>query len=162
MNGQSIVYETLDKMDIKYEAVEHPEVYTMEEMQMHGLHERGSILKNLFLRDAKGKRHFLVVVTQEKAVDLKKLETLLESTKLSFGSDERLAKHLGLKKGAVSPFGVLNDENDAVELAFDKDIVGCECVGVHPNDNTATIYLSFADLERFVKTKKSNIRYINL
>ena len=97
------VYEALDKMNIKYEVVEHEPVYTMEDMDRLGLTKKGTLCKNLFLRDAKGKRHFLVTADENTKVDLKSLGKKLGAGNLSFASEERLEKYLGLKQGSVTP-----------------------------------------------------------
>lgn len=78
------------------------------------------MVKNLFLRDAKGKRHFLVVLDKDKRADLKALQEQLSCSKLSFASEERLKKHLGLSRGSVTPLGILNDAQGMVELVFDR------------------------------------------
>ena len=82
------------------------------------------MVKNLFLRDAKGKRHFLVVLDKDKRADLKALQEQLSCSKLSFASEERLKKHLGLSRGSVTPLGILNDAQGMVELVFDRDLIG--------------------------------------
>ncbi len=148
--GKNEVYDYLEKAGVKFEKIEHEPVYTIEEMQKAGLTERGGVCKNLFLRDAKGKNHFLVVVPEEAKVDLRGLAGKIGSTKLSFGSAERLMKYLGVEQGCVSPLGILNNEDDTVVVVFDKSLAGKE-VGVHPNDNTATIWLEFDDLRKVVE-----------
>lgn len=148
MDKRQKVLETLKRLSVRYELEEHEAVYTIEEMDRLGIGQNGEVVKNLFLRDAKGKRHFLVMLRKDKTADLKKLRLELDSTALSFGSEERLEKYLGLEKGAVTPFGVLGDPGRAVEVAIDQDLVGNPRLGVHPNENTATVWLSYADLER--------------
>ncbi|UQZ90446.1 prolyl-tRNA synthetase associated domain-containing protein [Deltaproteobacteria bacterium Smac51] len=148
MRAKQEVYAHLDRMGIEYEAHDHPAVYTIEETMTQGLDKLGPIAKNLFLRDSKGLRHFLVMMRRDKKVDLKKLQAGLGSTSLRFASEERLKKYLGLEKGAVGPFGILNDEEKAVEVIVDQDLKGCPSLGVHPNDNTATVWLAVSDLER--------------
>ena len=105
------VYDALDKLKIKYEVVEHEPVHTMEDMDRLGLPEKGTLCKNLFLRDAKGKRHFLV---------------------------------------SVSPFGLMNDTDHQVEFFIDKDLSRCKSLGIHPLENTATVFLSYKDLDKFL------------
>ena len=144
------VLALLERKKIPFTMREHPAVYTMEDMQRPGLHLEGTICKNLFLRDARGKRHFLVVLDGEKSADLKSLRDKIGSTALSFASDERLARYLGLSPGAVTPFGVLNDSDCAVEVIFDAALRGREKLGFHPNDNTATLFLSFDAIARIV------------
>lgn len=159
---RQIVFETLEKLGIPYELQEHPAAFTMEEIEMLGIDRDGNIVKNLFLRDAKGKRHFLVVVNGEKQINLKSLSEKLDSSRLSFASEERLAKYLKLTKGSVSPFGILNDDERAVVLVFDKDLQNLHDIGVHPNDNTATVWLSFSDLLKVVQDHKTPVTYVQL
>ena len=113
------VYDALNKLGIKYEVVEHEPVHTMEDMDRLGLPEKGTLCKNLFLRDAKGKRHFLITCDENAKVDLKSLGRQLGAGNLSFASEERLEKYLGLKQGSVSPFGLMNDTDHAVEFFID-------------------------------------------
>ena len=135
------IYAFLNEKGIPYEAVEHEAVFTMEEMERAGINAHGCICKNLFLRDAKGKQHFLVTVPDERRVDLKWLSSALGTSKLSFASAERLDKYLGVPQGSVSPFGILNDESRSVIFAADSALTSLRVIGVHPNDNTATVWL---------------------
>lgn len=150
MDKKKLVYDKLIDMNIPFQAVEHAAVYTIEEMQMLDFPPKSRIAKNLFLRDAKGKRHFLVVADAEHEVNLKQLETVLNCTKLSFASEERLQTHLGLAKGAVSPFGLLNDTANHVEFYLDKKLREGDTMGIHPNDNTATVFITFDNLLKFI------------
>ena len=136
------VYDALDKLKIKYEVVEHEPVHTMEDMDRLGLPEKGTLCKNLFLRDSKGKRHFLVTCEESKKVDLKALGRQLGGGNLSFASEDR--------QGSVSPFGLMNDTDHAVEFFIDKDLSRCKSLGIHPLENTATVFLSFKDLDKFL------------
>lgn len=145
------VYRYIEKAGVRYQVSEHPPVYTIEEMERLELDRIGGIVKNLFLCDAKGKRLFLVMTRQDKKVDLKALQGKIGSAPLRFASPERLKKHLGLEKGAVSPFGVLNDQERSVEVVIDEDLKDFSLLGVHPNDNMATVWLSLADLERVIR-----------
>lgn len=131
-NQKQRVYDALDKLKIKYEVVEHEPVHTMEDMDRLGLPEKGTLCKNLFLRDSKGKRHFLVTCEESKKVDLKSLGRQLGGGNLSFASEDRLEKYLGLKQGSVSPFGLMNDTDHAVEFFIDKDLSRCKSLGIHP------------------------------
>lgn len=149
----------LDEQGIAYEKLEHKAVFTMEEMDEAGISDKGGVAKNLFLRDGKGKNHFLVVVPEAKRVNLSDLSAQLNASKLSFASADRLAKYLGVVQGAVSPLGVLNDENHVVEVVFDKDLIHTPKVGVHPNDNTATVWLSFKDLKNLIEKLGNPISY---
>ncbi|MGI5966796.1 MULTISPECIES: prolyl-tRNA synthetase associated domain-containing protein [Anaerotruncus] len=152
----------LDEAGAPYELIEHPAVFTIEEMDKLGITLSGEVCKNLFLRDAKGRRHFLVVVQKDKHADLRALEKELESTRLSFASAERLEKYLGLHQGEVTPLGVVNDADAAVEVAFDKDLVGNPKLGVHPNDNTATVWIAFDDLRKVIEANGNAIRFVTV
>lgn len=103
------VYRTLEELGISYTIAEHAPMHTVEDMMNATLGTQGTIAKNLFLRDAKGRRHFLIVVRWDKNVDIKTLRTVIGSTALSFGSEERLMTHLGIRPGSVSPFCILNN-----------------------------------------------------
>jgi len=154
----------LEELGIKYELEEHEPVYTIEDMNNldPNIFKGAEICKNLFLRDQKGKRHFLVVLCSEKQANLNTIQEQAAATRLSFASSERLEKHLKLEPGHVSPMGLINDEEGKVEVLFDKDLKNKELVAVHPNTNEASILIRFKDLENFVKETKHEIKYINI
>ena len=149
--GKQQIFDLLNTKGIPFEKLEHAAVYTMEEMDEIGVTGRGTVCKNLFVRDGKGKRHFLICVPEQTRVDLKTLARQLESSKFSFASAERLEKYLRVEQGCVSPLGVLNDESKSVTVVFDRALENDPAVGVHPNDNTATVWLRFADLKRVIE-----------
>ncbi len=136
------VYDALDKLMFKYEEVEQDHIPTMKDTNRLRLPDPRKLCKNLFLRDSKGKRHFLVTCEESKKVDLKALGRQLGGGNLSFASEDRLEKYLGLKQGSVSPFGLMNDTDHAVEFFIDKDLSRCKSLGIHPLENTATVFLS--------------------
>ena len=117
------VINKLEELKITYKEVTHTPVYTIEEMDNLGnIFEGAKICKNLFVRDQKGKRHFLIVVPEEKRVPLAEVTTKIGSTKLSFASEERLMKYLNLTPGAVTPLAVINDEANEVEVVMDESL----------------------------------------
>jgi Ala-tRNA(Pro) deacylase len=142
--------EFLAKHDIHPARHEHPPVMTVEESLRLVPKLPGAKTKNLFLRDKKGRRHFLVTVPHDKAVDIEALADAIGVNGLGFGSAERLHKHLGIKPGSVSLLGLVNDEARAVELVLDKALWDAEAVHAHPLVNTATMVIPHADLERFL------------
>ena len=150
-----LVYERLTALSIPYEVTDHAPVYTMEDMDAQGLHDLGVLCKNLFVRDAKGKRHFLVVAREDTPVDLRTLGERLEAGKLSFASAQRLEKYLGVTTGAVSPFGLLHDTERAVTVVLDQSLQGEARLGIHPNDNTATVWLSWDALQKFIDAQEN-------
>lgn len=161
MNKQEVI-QYLDQKGIAYDIMEHPPVYTIEDMENLRITDQGNVCKNLFLRDAKGKRHFLVTLCKDKRADLKQIQQQLGCTKLSFASEERLQKYLGLVKGSVTPLGILNDQDCCVEMVFDRDLQCGNPLGVHPNENTATLWISFENLLDLVKQHGNPIHMLDL
>ena len=155
------VLDTLNALGIHYELDKHAAVFTIDEMIALGLNQKGMIAVNLFLRDAKGKRHFLVIHDGEKHTDLKKLQAQIGCTRLSFGSEERLMQHLGLSKGSVSPFGLINNTAHDVEVVIDESIKNQPLLGFHPNTNTATVWISYTDFMKFLVACGNKIVYVN-
>lgn len=150
------IYELLEKENISYSKKEHPAVYTMDDMVKEGLLDEGVLCKNLFLRDQRGKNHFLVTTVGDKKINLKELAKRVDSKPFSFASEERLDKYLHLKKGSVSPLGLLNDDSNTVTFILDTDLKG-EDLGIHPNDNTATIWITYDELKDLVQKHGSPI-----
>ncbi len=145
------VYDVLDELSINYVKHEHPPVYTVDEAKKYWKDIEGVHAKNLFLRNNKGNRHYLVVLEENKSADLSGLSEKLGAGKLSFASERRLAEHLGLETGAVSPFGLINDHKKAVIAVIDRDLAKHEKVNFHPNVNTATITVAYKDFDKFLK-----------
>lgn len=157
------VINKLEELKIIYKEVTHTPVYTIEEMDNLGnIFEGAKICKNLFVRDQKGKRHFLIVVPEEKRVPLAEVTTKIGSTKLSFASEERLMKYLKLTPGAVTPLAVINDEANEVEVVMDESLKNEELLGVHPCVNTATVLIKPQELERYITEAGNKIKYINV
>ena len=157
------VINKLEELKITYKEVTHTPVYTIEEMDNLGnIFEGAKICKNLFVRDQKGKRQFLIVVPEEKRVPLAEVTTKIGSTKLSFASEERLMKYLKLTPGAVTPLAVINDEANEVEVVMDESLKNEELLGVHPCVNTATVLIKPQELERYITEAGNKIKYINV
>lgn len=154
------ILQRLKELGIQYELIEHKAVFNMEEMDALGkdFFKGAAICKNLFLRDQKGKRHFLVTMKEEKQANLAEIAKSCLVTKLSFASEERLKKYLNLTPGAVTPLAIINDEQKAVEVILDKDLFKEEKIGVHPGVNTATVIISPADLEKYIKANGNKLK----
>jgi Ala-tRNA(Pro) deacylase len=155
------VYNILRELDISYTKHEHPPVYTVEEAEQHWENITGAHCKNLFLRNKKGKNHYLVIAKSEKRVNLKALTSRLGEDRLSFASPERMLRYLGLEPGAVSPFGLINDKENAVVVVIDRDLKEASHVNFHPNVNTATVGIVFTDFEKFLSYCGNSIRYLS-
>lgn len=158
------VLNTLKKLGIHYELVTHKPVYTIEDMDNldKEIFKGAEICKNLFLRDQKGKRHFLVVLCGEKKVNMSKIQEQVLLTRLSFASSERLMKYLKLEPGHVSPMGLINDEEKEVEVLIDKDLKEKKLLAIHPNTNEASILISFDDLKKFIKSMGNEYKFITI
>jgi Ala-tRNA(Pro) deacylase len=148
---QQPVLDALHALDIPYERHEHPPVSTVGEAEAHWAGIDAAHCKNLFLRNQKGDRHYLVILPHSKRADLRQVAGQIGDGKLSFASPERLLKYLGVTPGSVSPFGLLNDPGHHVRLFVDRDLRDAGRITFHPNDNTATLVLAFADFERFLE-----------
>ena len=149
MNKQE-VYAFLKEKNLDFEITEHPAVYSMEELAQVALPYPEADAKNLFVRDYKKRNYYLITVKGDKRVDLKKFQKKHGTRRLSFASADDLMAIMGLIPGAVTPLGVLNDEEGKVQVVFDEVLRDWPAVGVHPNDNTATVFLTPQDLERAV------------
>lgn len=163
MGSKEEIYNILKENNIHYEAVEHKAVYTMEDMLELELDKKGRIIKNIFLFCRKTKRYFLVIMEESKRLNLKDLSSKLQA-KLTFASEEDLNKYLNLSKGAVSPLGILYDKEGIVNLVADRELVLPETnniIGIHPCDNTATVFLEYSDLIKLLNNK-NNIEIIDI
>src|SRR5437899_1177747 len=119
---ESAVAARLEALGITYTRHEHPPVATVEEARRHWAGIEATHCKNLFLRNQKGTRHYLVILEHSRTADLRKVADQIGDGKLSFGSPERLMKYLGLTPGSVSPFGLINDRRHVVEVVVDRDL----------------------------------------
>ena len=140
----------LKELGIECSTVEHPPVFTVEEARRLRGDLPGAHSKSLFLRNKKG-RMWLVVTLEDRPIDLKELGVRLESGRLSFGSPERLMRHLGVIPGAVTPFAVINDQEGVVTVALDCQMLEAEPLNFHPLDNTQTTAISTAGLLAFLE-----------
>ena len=144
MNKQQI-YDFLETKKLWYEITEHGAVYNMEDLSHVELPYPEADAKNLFVRDDKKRNYYLITVPADKRVDLKEFRNTHGTAKLSFASAEDLMAIMGLIPGAVTPLGLLNDTEGRVKLFLDSGF-SSGLIGVHPNDNTATVWLKTQDL----------------
>lgn len=157
------VYRFLTKIQVPYEVLEHQAVYTVQEAALLKVPYPDSGAKNLFLRDDKKQNYYLITLKDEKKIDLKEFSRDNHLRRLSFAHADELEDILGLKAGAVSPLGILNDDNRQVEVFLDSDLfLGNALVGVHPNDNTATVWLKAEDLLKIIQTHGNTVRIVKI
>ena len=160
MNKQEL-YVFLEEQKIKYTAIEHIPVFTVEEAEQLQLPNPEAGAKNMFLRDDKKRNYYLLTVRDALAVDLKQFQEKITSRRLSFASEEDLMRFLALKKGAVTPLGVLNDIECAVQVYIDAYFEN-KTISVHPNENNATVYLAANDLVELLRAHGNKVEYIVL
>lgn len=149
-DAEAAVLGMLDSLGIAYVRREHPPVHTVEEARAQWAGMDGEPCKNLFLRNYKGNRHYLVVTRASRRVDLKDLTQRLSEDRLSFASPERLRRFLGVEPGAVSPFGLINDAAKHVVAVIEAALPASRRLIFHPNVNTASLEIAGADFERFL------------
>jgi Ala-tRNA(Pro) deacylase len=156
------VHEALAALGIAYERYEHPPVATVEEAEAHWAGIDAMHCKNLFLRNQKGNRHYLVIVQHSKRADLRMVADQVGDGKLSFASADRLMALLGVTPGSVSPFGLINDARGEVRVFLDRDLKSASRITFHPNINTVTLATTFADFERFLASRPNPVRYLTI
>ncbi len=162
MSDPRLVYEALAALGIEYQTYGHPPVFTAEEAAEHWAGIPATRVKNLFLRNKKGDRHYLVILEIGKQADLRTLVKVIGDDRLSFGSSERLMARLGVTPGSVSPFGLLNDADKSVRVMIDADLRSAERLIFHPNVNTASVTIGVADFERFLASRGNAVRWVKV
>lgn len=138
----------LDELGIAHRTVEHPPVFTVEEAKALRGNLPGHHIKNLFLRNKK-EEMWLIVALEDRAIDLKRLGERLGAGRFSFGSPERLKRHLGVDPGSVTPLSAINDVDHKVRVVLDRGLTEGGPVNAHPLVNNMTTALTLADLLRF-------------
>ena len=150
LRGPAELYQLLDSLQIPYEYIEHPPVPTVEEAMKYWSGIESGHCKNIFFRNHKGDRHYLVILYYDSKLNIRELEQKLHQGKLSFASDRRLMQYLGLTPGSVSPFGLINDKTRHVHLFIDRTLMNHERLSFHPNTNTASLIIPREGLFRFL------------
>jgi Ala-tRNA(Pro) deacylase len=162
MRGQKELYELLEKLAIQFEYYEHPSLFTIDDAKIHWKDYNSGRCKNIFFRNHKGDRHYLVILEHLRQLNIRDLEKRLGQGKLSFASDVRLKKYLGVEPGSVSPFGLINDTEKHVHLFIDEKLKDCERLTFHPNVNTASLVISRVDFLKFMAYTGSTFEFIKL
>lgn len=157
MNKQDI-YEYLDTNRINYEVTEHDAVFNMAEAAKISLPYPEAEAKNLFIRDDKKRNYYLITVKGDKRVDLKEFRSRFGTRALTFASADDLSNIMGLIPGSVTPLGLLNDTDCRVQFFLDSEFENPPgLIGIHPNDNTATVYLKPDDLIKIIKNRGNTV-----
>ena len=139
------LYKLLKDLKIEFKVFEHPPLFTVNDAKKYRENMRGFHIKNLFLRDKK-KKSYLVIAHEDRVIDLTLLPDRIKSSRLSFGSKERLFEELGVFPGAVTPLSVINNTKKDINIFLDAEISGQETIFCHPLVNDRTISLSYNSL----------------
>lgn len=160
--GDPRLYEILQELHIAFDYHEHPPAPTVEIAMEYWKNIPGTHCKNLFMRNHKGNRHFLIIAPGENTVNIHGLEQMLKQGKLSFASEHRMKRYLGVEPGSVSPFGLINDAEQEVELFLDKELKMAERLSFHPNDNRASLVIGGEDFFRFLTARGNRYTFLDL
>ena len=162
MNKQEI-YDFIKSRDIWHEITEHESVFNMEELSKIEVLYPEYDAKNLFVRDDKKRNYYLITIKGNKRIDLKEFQKNNNTRNLSFASTNDLMNIMGLKHGAVTPLGLLNDKELKVKFYIDKECMKDKhIIGVHPNDNTATIWLKVEDLIEIIQEHGNEVYVVEI
>ena len=163
MNSEeSVVYERLALLSIPFERHEHPPTATVDDARQYWARIDATHCKNLFLRNQKGNRHYLVILEHSKRADLPSVAAQIGDGKVSFASAARLATYLGVTPGSVSPLGLVHDREHHVRVYLDTDLRGVDRISFHPNVNTVTVTINLADFEVFLASCHNQVQYIRV
>ena len=162
MRGQKELYDLFEELSIHFEYHEHPPLATIEEAKVYWKDYNSGRCKNIFFRNHKGDKHYLVVLEHLRLLNIHDLEKRLRQGKLSFASDQRLKKYLGVEPGSVSPFGLINDKEKHVHLFIDEKLNEYNRLAFHPNTNTASVVISKSHFLRFLKYTGNSYEFISL
>jgi Ala-tRNA(Pro) deacylase len=162
MSKSEKVLRLLKELDIKYELYEHPPVPTVEDALPYWDKIDATHCKNLFFRNHKGNRHYLVILKHNRKLNIRDLEQRLKQGKISFASPQRMERYLGLTGGSVSIFGLINDKENHVHLFLDDGLKSADKISFHPNENNATIVISDQAFIKFLDWSKNSYEYISL
>lgn len=162
MNKEEII-NILKTKNIWFELEEHQAVFNMEDLNELNLKYKDRDAKNIFVRDDKKLNYYLITIKGDKRIDLKQFRKDFNTRNLSFASSEDLMEILNLIPGSVSPLGLLNDKNLKVKFYIDKYFLNdTGIIGIHPNENTATLWIKTEDLIEIIKEHGNKIDVINV
>jgi Ala-tRNA(Pro) deacylase len=160
--GDALVYKLLNELNIPFDYYEHPPVPTVEEASKYWAGIDSSHCKNLFFRNHKGNKHYLVVFNYIQSLNIRDLEQRLKQGKLTFASPERMMKYLSIEPGSVSPLGLIHDTQNHVHLFIDKNLQHSDRISFHPNLNTASLVLPMNGFLKYLNHIGNTYEFIEL
>ncbi len=162
MNGDPALYDLLRQLGISFDYYAHPPAPTIDEARKYWKDIEAAHCKNLFFRNHKGNKHYLVIIEHTHDLAIRDLEQRLKQGKISFASEDRMKRYLGLTPGSVSPFGLINDTGRHVHLFIDQNLKKSEKISFHPCLNTASIVVSFIGFENFLLHTGNRFEYLEM
>lgn len=162
MNGDPRLYALLKQLDIEFEYLDHPPAPTIEIAKQYWAGHDAKHCKNLFFRNHKGNRHYLVILDCDCLMDIHAIEKRLGQGKLTFASEKRMIKYLGVTPGSVTPFGLIHDEAHHVHVFLDRNLQKAARLSFHPCINTASLIISNNDFVRFMNHAQNTYEWIDL
>ncbi|NYV27235.1 prolyl-tRNA synthetase associated domain-containing protein [Streptobacillus felis] len=159
MGNEEMIYELLNKMNIKYKTLEHEAISSVKD---HLFELEGQQVKNLLLKAKKTNNIYLVLIHDEKSLNLSDLAEKLEEKRLSFASSDTMFELTGCEPGVLTPFGLLFDKEHKISLIVDTAVDINTTIGAHPFINTKTLNIQFKDFEKFFKHTGHKINFIEL
>jgi Ala-tRNA(Pro) deacylase len=149
MHSEKSLLKMFDDLAVKYEYRTHQPLFTCEQAHAVFPELKGTHCKNLFVKDATG-RKWILVIPDDRRADLKSVAEKIGSLRLSFCSAEEMMECLGVSPGSVTPLAVINDADNKVGLIIDRSIMERETIICHPLTNTATVLIDMGDFQRFI------------
>ena len=149
------VIEILNKLNIKFDIVNHPAVYTSEEDDFYVKDINCSKAKNLFLAGKSNKNFYLFIIKDTKRLDIKKVSKLTQD-RLHFASKNSLKEKMNLTPGTVSIFGLINNKEHDIKTYMDKELLNKDIIAFHPNDNTASVTFNPEDIIKIMEKYNKN------
>lgn len=156
------VYEALENMNINYEVVNHPPALTTEQADLFIEGKEGVRTKTMFLTNKNKNAYYLLILDESKRLDLKRIGQMINAKGLKFGSADKLYEKMQLQFGVVSLFGLLNNIEKDINVYIDSEIMGQKSITFHPNENTATVFISITDMLKFLDILDFNYEIIDM
>lgn len=157
-----MIYDILEQLNISYEKVTHPPVANSEDGNRYYAGIDVGKSKNVFLRNRKGDKHYLIIILSDKNINLETLAAFLGEKRLGLASPERLRKYLNQSPGAVSPFGLSYETSNSVKVIIDSDVLEHEKLVFHPENNESGLIISNNDFIRYLESTENDFNVIKL
>jgi Ala-tRNA(Pro) deacylase len=162
MNGDTGLYLILEQLEIPFDYYEHPPAPTIEQARVYWKNIESAHCKNLFFRNHKGNRHYLVILEHSQSLGVRELEQKLKQGKLTFASAERMMRYLGVSPGSVTPFGLIHDTAHHVHMFIDARLQNVSKISFHPCINTASIVVRWSDFLKFIHFTQNTYEFLEL